>query len=129
METLENKTQGWSWIRTSLSKVEINIITINGQYWGKLCVCIKAAFVSATPTFHLHFIRIQFLKFLGIFISTMDQNTDRGSFTLTIQQVKLQPKFNPSSVCMVYIEGLMQERRNPIANALELRLSCTNPST
>ena len=28
----------------------------------------------------------------------------------------------------VYIDGLMQERRNSIANALELRLSCTNPS-
>ena len=25
-----------------------------------------------------------------------------------------------------HIDGLMQERRNPIANALELRLSCTN---
>ena len=27
-----------------------------------------------------------------------------------------------------YIDGLMQERDNSIANALELRLSCTNPS-
>ena len=26
------------------------------------------------------------------------------------------------------MEGLVQERRNSIANALELRLSCTNPS-
>ena len=26
-----------------------------------------------------------------------------------------------------YIYGLVQERRNSIANALELRLSCTNP--
>ena len=28
----------------------------------------------------------------------------------------------------LYINGLLQERRNSIANALELRLSCTNPS-
>ena len=28
-----------------------------------------------------------------------------------------------------YIDGLIQERRNSIANALELRLSCTSPST
>ena len=28
----------------------------------------------------------------------------------------------------VYVDGLVQERRNSIANALELRLSCTNPS-
>ena len=28
----------------------------------------------------------------------------------------------------VYIDGLVQERSNSIANALELRLSCTNPS-
>ena len=27
-----------------------------------------------------------------------------------------------------YIDGLVQERRNSIVNALELRLSCTNPS-
>ena len=27
-----------------------------------------------------------------------------------------------------YINGLVQERRNSIADALELRLSCTNPS-
>ena len=27
-----------------------------------------------------------------------------------------------------YIDGLVQERHNSIANALELRLSCTNPS-
>ena len=27
-----------------------------------------------------------------------------------------------------YIDGLVQERRNSIANALELHLSCTNPS-
>ena len=30
-------------------------------------------------------------------------------------------------VC-IYFDGLVQERRNAIANALELRLSCTNPS-
>ena len=28
----------------------------------------------------------------------------------------------------VYIDGLVQERRNSIANTLELRLSCTSPS-
>ena len=28
----------------------------------------------------------------------------------------------------IYIDGSMQERRNSIANALELRISCTNPS-
>ena len=27
-----------------------------------------------------------------------------------------------------HLDGLIQERRNSIANALELRLSCTNPS-
>ena len=26
-----------------------------------------------------------------------------------------------------HLDGLVQERRNSIANALELRLSCTNP--
>ena len=31
------------------------------------------------------------------------------------------------SIPYFYIDGLVQERRNSIANALELRLSCTNP--
>ena len=31
-------------------------------------------------------------------------------------------------VALFYIDGLVQERRNSIAKALELRLSCTNPS-
>ena len=33
------------------------------------------------------------------------------------------------SIVMIYIDGLVQERRNSIVDALELRLSCTNPST
>ena len=35
---------------------------------------------------------------------------------------------NNISKKMVHIDGLEQERRNSIANALELRLCCTNPS-
>ena len=33
-----------------------------------------------------------------------------------------------SLVLIFHIDGLVQERRNSIANALELRLSCPNPS-
>ena len=33
-----------------------------------------------------------------------------------------------SGTCRSHIDGLVQERRNSTANALELRLSCTNPS-
>ena len=32
-------------------------------------------------------------------------------------------------VTIVYFDVLVQERRNSIGNALELRLSCTNPSS
>ena len=31
------------------------------------------------------------------------------------------------SICHTYIDGLVQERRNSSAVAMELRLSCTNP--
>ena len=34
-----------------------------------------------------------------------------------------------SNIITLYIDGSIQERRNSIANALELHLSCTNPST
>ena len=36
---------------------------------------------------------------------------------------------SPIVACWDHIDGLMQERCNSIANALELHLSCTNPST
>ena len=43
-----------------------------------------------------------------------------------------QPQYTFMSLYMfiwsLCIDGLMQERRNSIANTLELRLSCTNPS-
>ena len=43
--------------------------------------------------------------------------------------VSLDGAFQKSSAqCNLYIDRLVQERRNSIANALELRLSCTNPS-
>ena len=41
---------------------------------------------------------------------------------------KALPEAMTIQFCDAYIDGLVQERRNSIANALELRLSCTNPS-
>ena len=38
-----------------------------------------------------------------------------------------QTRRSPSAVNSLFIDGLVQERRNSSANALELRLSCTNP--
>ena len=35
---------------------------------------------------------------------------------------------NPDLLYEIHIDGLLQERRNSIANALELSLSCINPS-
>ena len=46
---------------------------------------------------------------------------EAGTRSLATQKPKRRPR-------VVYIGGLVQERRNSIANALELRLSCTNPS-
>ena len=43
-------------------------------------------------------------------------------FYSTISCIKIR------SMTDMHIDGLVQERRNSIANALELRLSCTNPS-
>ena len=45
--------------------------------------------------------------------------------------VKISARFvkkgDPLEWVIAYIDGLVQERRNSIANALELRPSCTNP--
>ena len=40
----------------------------------------------------------------------------------------IQQSWFISSVDTEYVDGLVQERRNSITNALELRLSCANPS-
>ena len=44
---------------------------------------------------------------------------ERGTFDII--------KFNTLRSSDPHIDGLTQKRRNSIANALELRLSCTNP--
>ena len=50
---------------------------------------------------------------------------------LWITYVFYYEQFKESSPCCnstwLYFDGLVQERRNSIANALELHLSCTNP--
>ena len=43
-----------------------------------------------------------------------------GNLNRALVSVRLDPE---------HMEGLVQERCNSIANALELHLSCTNPST
>ena len=52
--------------------------------------------------------------------STKFDRDGQFQFTLTTKK--------DSKVHLDYIDGLVQERRSSIANALELRLSCTNPS-
>ena len=54
-------------------------------------------------------------------LSPFDSNIACLCQSIEINNNKLKKK-------TLYINGLMQERRNSIANALELRLSCTNPS-
>ena len=48
--------------------------------------------------------------------------------TVTADALALLVTHQAALVLTLYIDGLVQERRNSIANALELRLSCTNPS-
>ena len=50
-------------------------------------------------------------------ISSHDVEQSRVSMNFTISTKKYS----------MYIDGLVEERRNSIANALELRLSCTSP--
>ena len=64
-----------------------------------------------------------------------------NAFEIAISRMLAITFFRPQCLCgqgisshdidqifTVHIDGLVQERRNSIANALELRLSCTNPS-
>ena len=61
--------------------------------------------------------------------------TDRRTDGQTDKVIPVYPPFNFVEAggiiihfLISYIDGLMQERCNSIANALELHLSCTNPS-
>ena len=60
-----------------------------------------------------------FLYDLGIEETAFDDST--------LLCLELWPSFS-ELFSLRYINGLVQERRNSIANALELRLSCTKPS-
>ena len=57
---------------------------------------------------------------------------DSSQHKISIDEIKYDIKSVPYGIeihySMHHIDGLMQERRNSIANALELRLSCNNPS-
>ena len=48
--------------------------------------------------------------------------------TLKYVNFQLTLVYEEVMVCNVHVDGLVQERHNSIANALELHLSCTNPS-
>ena len=52
----------------------------------------------------------------------------RRSFPIHFLEGKLWYFGTHSFDVYVYVDGLVQERRNSIANALDLRLSYTNPS-
>ena len=56
----------------------------------------------------------------------MDSANER--FSLAEPLPRLIPALGSVENDISYTDGLMQERRNSIANTLELRLSCTNPS-
>ena len=51
-----------------------------------------------------------------------------GSFTGPVKQWDMLGAVYVQDQYLIHVGGLVQERRNSIANALELRLSCTNPS-
>ena len=48
--------------------------------------------------------------------------------TLLVLSLSQITAIHGSGTCRSHIDGLVQERRNSTANALELHLSCTNPS-
>ena len=71
--------------------------------------------------------------FKSLFMLTLKENIKalhcwpfvRGTHWWILPQ---RASYTPS-ISIHHINGLVQERRNSIANAMELRLSCTNPST
>ena len=79
----------------------------------------QQTFVRATTVQLL--CREQNYKVITMLQSTWEQNEIFIKFELRWEKHK--KKMGP----WVYMDGLVQERRNSIANALELHLSCINP--
>ena len=53
---------------------------------------------------------------------------DFGDVSMVLKMVHFRKSTRQQWVNKEYFDGLVQDRGNTIANALELRLSCTNPS-
>ena len=56
------------------------------------------------------------------------QNKSMANIVRQILWHVLNPKLSNTDGILLYIDGLVQERRNSIANALEFGVDCTNPS-
>ena len=62
-----------------------------------------------------------------------EENWASGLECMLIRSMMSEEQQTTQKMCVqeqvqLQIDGLMQERRNSIANTLELSLSCTNPS-
>ena len=81
----------------------------------------------------MHNFKYECLKFYSNFIKIYlyepnSQQVNIGSGNVGgIDQYNI-PKPTFTQFSQTHVDGLVQERRNSIAKALELRLSCTNPS-
>ena len=68
------------------------------------------------------FIYIESGRWSDFLIETVNGDRDSSAQQLPCKSV------NVITISLYHIDGLLQQRRNSIANTLELRLSCTNPS-
>ena len=93
--------------------------------WGKTVLLLKCPPVTLVAGWHA-FIFIGDLSCSRVIFSPYVSETRQF---LTEPWAYISFTFSCRHLWADYIDGLGQVSRNSIANALELRLSCTNPST
>ena len=101
-----------------------------------LLYILLVQFVDVTEGYRLHFHNnlLQW-KYINIIHNISLKGVPEGDPKSEFIQVmawystgdKLLPELILTQLTSAYMDGLVQERRNSIADALELRISCTNP--
>ena len=118
-------------VRTIVMGIRYRLISYSTYFWGH-CDIIYPQTVN-TSVFKTSLVQCKRLAYIGFCygVVLIDFTHILRVTPLALGDRMIAPK-DVKWYCKIgephYIDGLVQERRNSIAIALELRLSCTNPS-
>ena len=122
-----------------MERINSSLVTYSHVLWyvsiiSSVCDQLLPVLVTEWPMLR------QFFQYKNVLNTSQNAVIDEYSFTNAVSaQQQVTPKnltrrmysldkVLPHNISIKHIDGLAQERRNSIANTLELRFSCSNPS-